>query len=100
MNLVNRVKSEEVLRGVQEEGNILHTVKQRKSKWTIHICHLQHIIEEKIEGTGRRGRRRKWLLSDLKATKRYWKLKQETLYHTVWRSLFRTDYAALVRQTA
>jgi hypothetical protein len=41
------------------------------------------VIEGKLEGriemTGRRGRRRKQLLDDLKEKKRYWKLKQEAL---------------------
>ena len=56
----DRVKSEEVLHRVKEEGNVIRTVKRRKATWTGHIlrrnCRLNHFIEGKIEGTGRRGR--------------------------------------------
>jgi hypothetical protein len=45
------------------------------------------VIEGKLEGriemTGRRGRRRKQLLDDLKEKIRYWKLKEEALDHTL-----------------
>jgi hypothetical protein len=34
-------------------------------------------LQERIEMTGRRGRRRKQLLDDLKEKRRYWKLKEE-----------------------
>jgi len=40
-------------------------------------CLLKHIIEGKIEGTGRRGRRRKEILDDFREKKRYWNLKEE-----------------------
>jgi hypothetical protein len=43
-------------------------------------CLLKQVIEGKIEGrvevTGRRGRRRKQQLDDLKETRGYWKLKE------------------------
>jgi hypothetical protein len=35
---------------------------------------LKHIIEGKIRGTRRRGRRRKQLFDDLKEARRYWNL--------------------------
>jgi hypothetical protein len=38
--------------------------------------------------TGRRGRRRKQLPDDLKAKRGYWKLKEETLDRTLWRTGF------------
>jgi hypothetical protein len=70
----DRVRNEEVLHRVKEERNIVDTVKRRKAKWIGHIlcrnCLLKHVIEGKLEGriemTGRRGRRRKQLLDDLK----------------------------------
>jgi hypothetical protein len=44
---------------------------------------LKHVIEgeveERIEVTGRRGRRRKQLLDALKETRGHWKLKEEAL---------------------
>jgi hypothetical protein len=69
--------NEEVLRRVKER-NILHIVIGRKTNWTGHIlrrnCLLKHVIEGKLEGriemTGRRGRRRKQLLDDLKEKSR------------------------------
>jgi hypothetical protein len=62
------------------------------------------VIEGKLEGriemTGRRGRRRKQLLDDLKERGRYWKLKEEILDHTVWRTRFAKECEPVVRQTA
>jgi hypothetical protein len=49
--------------------------------------------------TGRRGRRRKQLLDDLKEKIRYWKLKQKALDRTLWRTRFRRGYGPVVRQT-
>jgi hypothetical protein len=49
--------------------------------------------------TGRRGRRRKQLLDDLKEKRRYWKLKEEALDRTLWRTRFRRDCGPVVRQT-
>jgi hypothetical protein len=61
------------------------------------------VIEGKLEGriemTGRQGRRRKQLLDDLKEKKRYWKLKEEALDRTLWRTCFGRGYGPVVRQT-
>jgi hypothetical protein len=61
------------------------------------------VIEGKLEGrieiTGRRGRWRKQLLDDLKEKRRYWKLKEEALDRTLWRTSFGGDYGPVVRQT-
>jgi hypothetical protein len=91
---------------VKEERNIVHTIKRRKANWIGHIlrrnCLLKHVIEETLEGrievTGRRGRRRKQLLDDLKEKRSYWKLKEEALDRTVWRTRF-GRVCGLVRQT-
>jgi len=45
---------------------------------------LKHIIEIKMEGELRRGRRRKQLLDDAKETTEYGKLKAEALDRTFW----------------
>jgi hypothetical protein len=50
--------------------------------------------------TGRRGRRRKKLLDNLKENIRYWKLKEEALDRTLWRTRFGRGYGRVVRQTA
>jgi hypothetical protein len=49
--------------------------------------------------TERRRRRRKEILNDLKKGSGYWKLKEEALDRTVWRTCFRRGYE-LVRQQA
>jgi hypothetical protein len=88
--------------------NIVHTIKRRKANWIGHIlrrnCLLKHVIEGKLAGriemTGRRRRRRKQLLDDLKEKRRYWKLKEEALDRTLWRTRFGRGYGPVVRQTA
>jgi hypothetical protein len=81
----DRVRNEEVLNTVKEERNILRTVKIRKTNWIGHVlrrnCLLKHVIEGKLEGRiemmGRRVRRSKQLLDDLKERRRYWKRKRK-----------------------
>jgi hypothetical protein len=87
---------------------LIHTIKRRKANWIGHIlrrnCLLKHVIEGKLEGRremmGRRGRRRKQPLDDLKEKRRYCKLKEEALDRTLWRSHFGRGYGPVVRQTA
>jgi len=48
----DRVKNEEALHRMEEERNILHTLKGRKANWIGHILHrnclLKHVVEGKI----------------------------------------------------
>jgi hypothetical protein len=75
----HRVRNKEVLHRVKEERNILRTIKRRTANWIGHIlrrnCLLKHVIEGKLEErtemAGRRGRRRKHLLDDLKEKRRF-----------------------------
>ena len=64
---------------------------------------LQRVIEGKIKGgieaTGRRGRRRRKLLDDLKERRRSSQLKQEALDRTMWRARFGRGFGPVVRQT-
>jgi len=57
---------------------------------------LQQVIERKIKGrietTGRRGRRRRKLLDDLKERRGYSHLKEEALDRTVWIAGFGSGY--------
>jgi hypothetical protein len=104
----DRLRNEEVLHRVKEERNIVHTIKRRKANWIGHIlrrnCLLKRVIEGKLEGRiemkGRRGRRRKQLLDDLKERRGYCKLKEEVLDRTLWRTRFGRGYGPVVRQTA
>ena len=66
-------------------------------------CLLQRVIEGKIKGgiqvTGRRGRRRRKLLDDLKERRGYFHLKEEPLDRTMWRARFGRVFGPDVRQT-
>jgi hypothetical protein len=52
------------------------------------------MIEGCIEVTGKRGRRSSHLLDK---KRRYWKLKEEALDHTLWRTRFGRVYGRVVR---
>jgi hypothetical protein len=99
----DRVNSEAVLHRVKEESDILHKIRRRKTNWIGHIlrrnCLLKHIIEGRISGTRKRGRRRKQLLDDFKKAKRYWKLKEEAQDPGLWRYQFGRGYGPVARQT-
>ena len=104
----DHVRNEEVLLRVNGQRNILHEIRKRKANWIGHIlrrnCLLEHVIEGKIKGgievTGRRGRRCKKLLDDLKERRGYSHLKEEALDRTVWRNRFGGGFGPVVRQTA
>jgi len=103
----DNVRNEEVLLRVKEQRNILHEVSKRKANWIGHIlrrnCLLQRVIEGKIKGgievTGRRGRRRRKLLDDLKQRRGCSYLKEEALYRAMWRARFGRGFGPVVRQT-
>jgi hypothetical protein len=52
------------------------------------------------EVTGRRERRSKLLLDDIKEKAGYWKLKEEALECILWRTCFGRGYVSFVRRTA
>jgi len=56
------------------------------------------VIEGKIEGSGRRGRRIRRLLDDLKG-RRYRKFKEEALDRSLWGTPFGGGFGHVVRQT-
>jgi hypothetical protein len=93
---------------VKEQRNILHEISKRKANWIGHIlrrnCLLRQGIEGKIKGgievTGRRGRRRRKILDDLKERIGYSHLKKEALDRTTWRARFGRGFAPVVMQTA
>jgi hypothetical protein len=86
------MRNEEVLHRVKGERNIINAIKRMKANRIGHVlrrnCLLKHVIEGKLDGRiemiGRRGRRRKQLLDDLKEKIRCWKLKEEALDRTMW----------------
>jgi hypothetical protein len=87
----HHVRNEEVLLRVKEQRNIVHEISKRKANWIGHILRrnslLQRVIEVKINGgievTGRRGRRCRKLLDDLKERRGYSHLKEEALDRTM-----------------
>jgi hypothetical protein len=86
--------------------SILHRSNVRKVNWIRHVlcrnCLLKHVIEgigeRKIEVTGRGRRRYRQLLDDLKKTRRYWKLKEEALGRSLWRTGFGRGYRPVATQ--
>jgi hypothetical protein len=44
----NRVRNEEVLHGVKEERNILHTIKRREADWIGHILHRSYLLKNTL----------------------------------------------------
>ena len=103
------VRNEDVLPRVKEQRNILHEISKRKANWIGHVlrrnCLLQRVIEGKIKGriqvTGRRGRRHRKQLDDLKERRGYSHLKEEALDRTMWRAArFGRGFGPVVRQTA
>ena len=92
---------------MKEERNILQTIKTWKANCIGYILHrnhlLKHVIEGKtarrVEATVRRGTRYKQLLDGLKATIRYWKLKEGALDRNFWRTSFGRGYGIVVIET-
>jgi hypothetical protein len=92
---------------VKKERNILYEIRKRKANWIGHIllrnCLLQRVIEGKIkegiEVTGRRGRRRRKLLDDLKERRGCCHLKEEAVDRTVWRAGFGRGFGPVIRRT-
>jgi len=90
----DRLRNEEVLIRVKEQRYRLREISKRNANWIGHIlrrnCLLQRVTEGKIKGraevTGRRGRRRRKLLDDLKEKREYSHFKEEALDRTVWRA--------------
>ena len=103
----DHVRNEEALLRVNEQTNILHAIRKRKTNWIGHIlrrnCLLKQVTEGKIKGeievTRRRGRRRKKLLDDLKDRRGYCHLKEEALDRNMWRDRFGRGFEPVVRQT-
>jgi hypothetical protein len=102
------VRNEELLLRVKERRTVLHETSKRKASWIGYItrrnCLLRRVIEGTIKGgmevTGRRGRRRRTLLDDLKGRREYLHLKEEALDRAMWRARFGRGFGPVVRQTA
>jgi hypothetical protein len=98
----------EVLQRVKKRRYILQTMKRRNCNWIGHIfcreCLLKHVIWGKLEGRieiiGRRGRRRKQVLDNLREKRGYCKLKDKALDHiTLCGAHFERGYGPVVTET-
>jgi hypothetical protein len=56
------------------------------------ICNAKFRVTTELASDG--------ILDELKEKRRYWKLKEEALDRTMWRTRFRRNYGPVVRQTA
>jgi hypothetical protein len=101
------VRNEELLLRVKDQRNILREISKRKANSIGHIlrrnCLLQQVIKGKIkvliEVTGRRGRRRRKLLDDLRKGRECSHLTEEALDRCIWRARFGRGFGPVLRQT-
>jgi hypothetical protein len=94
----DHVRNEEVLLTVNEQRNThtLYETRKPKANWIRYIlrrnCLLKQVtegmIKRGVEVKGRRGRRRRKLMNDLKERKGYSHLKEEALNRKMWRARF------------
>jgi hypothetical protein len=104
---IDHVGNEGVLLGVEEQRNILHEINKWKANWIGDILHRNCLLRQLIEGKikegievkGRRGKRHRKLLDDLKERRGYSHLKEEALDHTRWRACFGRGFGPVVRKT-
>jgi hypothetical protein len=87
----------------QEGKKILYTSKLRKANWNGNLLRRKYLLklvtEGRVEGKGRRGRRRNQPLDDVNETKRYWTLKEEALSRTLRGTRLERGYEPVARQT-
>ena len=89
------------------EISYVHDISKKKANWIDHIlrrnCLLQRVIAGKIkwriEVTGRRGRRRRKLLDELKERRGYSHLKEDALDRTMWTARFGRGFGPVVRRS-
>jgi len=98
-----------ILQSVRAEGMIPHKIKRGKADWIGYIllinCLLSRTVEGKkegdIDGTGKRGRRCRQILNNLKKKRRHLKLKEKavcviSLHHTPRGTRFGRSYGPAV----
>jgi hypothetical protein len=80
---------------------------RRKANWIGHIMHsnraLKHIFKGEMDGaievTRRRRKRSEILLDDLNKTRGQWKMQEEALNSTLWRTGWGRDYEYVLGRT-
>lgn len=101
ISLTDRVQNEEVLHRTKAERKIPRTIKRTQADCIGHTLSTNWLLKHtecKMEGKGRRGRRRNQLLEDLTETRRYlnWKKKH---YIALCRELVLEDALDLAEDT-
>jgi hypothetical protein len=90
---------------VRGQRNILHEITKGKTNWIGNILRRNwQVIEGEMKGgivvKGRRGRRRRKLLYELKERRGYAHRKEDVLDRTNWRARFGRGFGPVVIQTA
>jgi len=85
----DKITSDDVLKRVNEERNLLKEIWQRKHRWIGHVLRhdsfLRGIFEGRMLGKRTRGRKRMQMLHDLIVNCDYVTLKQTAAERTMWR---------------
>jgi len=86
---------------LRKKNNVLHTIERRNTNWISHILRRNCLLKRvSMEVTERRGRRLKQMLDDLKETRGYWKLEEDVVDRSLWRTRFERGCGPVVGQTA
>jgi hypothetical protein len=97
------VINEEVLHRIKGEMNILPDTKRWKTNLISHImgrnCVLTYVVEGKIEGMRRRGRKRKQPMND-RNEKRTLQFEKEAVDRRLWRNSFQRVCGPLTIQNS
>ena len=105
-NCTDRIINE-VLQGIKEERTILRTLTYRQAKdirynsrknCRVKTCYLGE-DGSKCRRKCQKRLKNKQLLDDRKETRRYWKLREEALDRTGWRTRYGRGCGNIVRQT-
>lgn len=92
----------EVLQRVEQERNIINTIKRRKPNWIGHILHRDCLCKtcywRNDRGMERRERRPKQLMNEGKENRLWLEIEREALDRTLLRTGFRRGCGLFVRQ--
>lgn len=88
----DKIKSDQVLERVKEGKCMLHAVMKMKVDWLGHILKTKSILKVitkgRIIGKTSRGRKKHEMLTDLRGSQSYKRLKRATQDRDVWKWLF------------
>jgi hypothetical protein len=85
INCTDRVKNEGLLHRHKADRNIIHTIKRMKANWIGHIFRRTCLLNRLLKG--RRGKRRRQPLDDLKEKKEYCNTRSHSVKNSLWKRL-------------